>query len=372
VAVAHPDLDEDQSGSTPFYARQSPAADLTEVIAAVVAPPGEKTQVAWWLKALVVAGAVLMVISGGSLALLYGLSSHYDSKVAREDILAEVPTVEDDGNQPMNFLILGSDSRADKDIAGIDETGSRSDTIMLLHVNKERTAGFIVSIPRDSYVNIPPSGKWRGGKNKINASLAFGGASLAAKTVYDLTKIPLNGAIIINFNGIQNMVRAVGGVNVCTPFTVRSQFSSRVWAKGCHDMTPSEVEEFVRQRKFVPGGDLGRIKSQQNVIKGLMKKVTTTGVLTNPARLDDLITAAAESLTVDESLNLRDLAFSLKGINPNNVKFATTPIVGTMQTEVGSSIELDMPAAQQLFTAMIEDKTDEWLAANPQPDVASF
>jgi LCP family protein required for cell wall assembly len=328
--VARLDLAEDRYGSSARGWNDDRSEDLAK-------PKQDPT--AWWLKTLLIVGAVLMVISGGSLALLYGLSSHYDSKVARDDILAE---------------------------------GSRSDTIMLLHVNKERTGAFIFSIPRDSYVDIPASGNWRGGKNKINASLAFGGASLAAKTVYDLTKIPLNGAIIINFNGIQNMVRAVGGVNVCTPFSVRSEFTSRVWAKGCHDMSPDEVEDFVRQRKSVPGGDLGRIKSQQNVIKGLMKKVKTTGVLTNPGRLDDLITAAAESLTVDKNLNLRDLAFSLKGIDPSNVKFATTPIVGTMQTEFGSSIELDMPAAQQLFTAVLEDKADAWLAAHPQPEVASL
>lgn len=359
--MARRNLAEDRYGSSPPGSNDDRSEDHAK-------PKQDLTE--RWLKTLVIVGAVLLVMSGGALALLYGVSSHYDSKVARDDILADVPTVDDDG--PMNFLILGSDSRAEKETAELDDTGSRSDTIMLLHVNEERTAAFIFSIPRDSYVDIPASGTWPGGKNKINASLAFGGASLVAKTVYDLTKIPLNGAIIINFSGIQNMVRAVDGVNVCTPFTVRSEFSSRVWAKGCHDMTPAEVEEFVRQRKSVPGGDLGRIKSQQNVIKGLMKKVKTTGVLTNPGRLDDLITAAAESLTVDKNLNLRDLAFSLKGIDPSNVKFATTPIVGTMQTAAGSSIELDMPAAQELFTAVLEDKADEWLAAHPQPEVASL
>jgi LCP family protein required for cell wall assembly len=367
LSVARLDLAEDHYGSSPPGSSDPHSDDQSEV-----SPESKQPETAWWLKALVITGAVLMVISGGSLALLYGLSSHYDSKVARDDILADVPTVDADGSQPMNFLILGSDSRAEKETAELDDKGARSDTIMLLHVNKERTGAFIFSIPRDSYVDIPASGNWRGGKNKINASLAYGGASLAAKTVYDLTKIPLNGAIIINFNGIQNMVRAVGGVNVCTPFSVRSEFTSRYWAKGCHDMSPDEVEDFVRQRKSVPGGDLGRIKSQQNVIKGLMKKVKTTGVLTNPGRLDDLITAAAESLTVDKNLNLRDLAFSLKGIDPSNVKFATTPIVGTMQTEFGSSIKLDMPAAQQLFTAVLEDKAEEWLAAHPQPEIASL
>ena len=105
----------------------------------------------------------------------------------------------------------------------------------------------------------------------------------------------------------------------------------------------------MRQRKNVPGGDFGRIKNQQNVIKGLMKKVTSTGVLTNPMKLDKLISTAAESFTVDQSMNLRDLVFALKSIDQANVKFATVPALGTMTTDAGSSVQLDLPGVAELF-----------------------
>jgi LCP family protein required for cell wall assembly len=273
----------------------------------------------------------------------------------------------------MNFLVLGSDSREDQETQSLDETGSRSDTIMIVHVNKAQTGAFVVSIPRDSYVDIPAAGDWGGGKNKINAALSFGGANLAAKTIYNLTKVPLNGAMLVNFDGVRKMVEAVGGVTVCTPFDVKSYFSDRFWAKGCHDMSPDEAEEFMRQRYYVPGGDFGRIKNQQNVIKGLMKKVASGDTLTNPVRLDSLISTAAESLTVDKNMNLRDLVFALKGINPDNVKFATAPHVGLETIDgIGSTVQLDMPGTQQLFQAVLDDKTDEWLAAHPQPDVATM
>jgi LCP family protein required for cell wall assembly len=327
----------------------------------------------WWLKAMIVLGAVLIVASGGALALIYGLSARYDNKVQRQDILQGVPpaTEEERGNG-LNFLVLGSDSRDGNANEGLDATGSRSDTIMLVHVKGDQSGIFIASIPRDSYVDVPAGGAWKGGKNKINAALSFGGANLAAKTIYQLTQVPLSGAMIVNFNGVQKMVAAVGGVRVCTPFTVRSYFSNKVWEKGCHDMTPEDAEEFVRQRYYVPGGDFGRIKNQQNVIKGLMQKVTTTGVLTNPAKMDSLLTTAAESLTVDKDMNLRELAFALKGVRPDDVKFATVPVAGLMNTDAGSSVRLDMPGVQALMTAIRDDKTDEWLAAHPQPDVASF
>jgi anionic cell wall polymer biosynthesis LytR-Cps2A-Psr (LCP) family protein len=202
--------------------------------------------------------------------------------------------------------------------------------------------------------------------------MSFGGASLAAKTVYDLTKIPLNGAVIVNFQGVQTMVGAVGGVRVCIPYTVRSSFTSKVWTKGCHDLSPKDAEEFVRQRKGTPGGDLGRIKNQQHVIKGLIAKVKEGGVLTNPSKLNDLLTTAARSLTIDKSMNLTQLATDVKDIDQDNIKFATTPITGTMTTSAGSSVALDMPGCEELFAAVRDDRADEWLAAHPQPEVASL
>lgn len=336
--------------------------------------PVKKRRAPWYFKVMVAFGALLMLASGGALASMYTLAGHYESKVEREDILEGVPVVPPEvaAKEALNLLVLGSDSRAGEERQDIDATGSRSDTIMIAHVNKSRTKAFIVSIPRDSYVNVPAGGSWRGGMNKINSAMQHGGASLMAKTVYELTRIPLNGAVVVNFNGVQKMVEAVGGVRVCIPYTVRSSHSSKVWPKGCHNLGPKEAEEFMRQRKGTPGGDFGRIKNQHHVIKGLASKATEAGIIANPAKLDKLLTTAAESLTVDKNMNVRDLAFALKGIDPSEITFATVPYVGTMRTEVGSSVQLNTAGAEELFAAMREDRAEEWLAAHPQPDVASY
>lgn len=325
-------------------------------------------------KLAIIFGAILLVVSGGSLISIKMLTDHYEGMVVKEDILEGIPSAPqvEGESSPMNFLVLGSDSRAEDNATDLEGTGSRSDTIMIVHISKDRTSAFVFSIPRDSYINVPAGGTWRGGKNKINAAMSFGGAKLAAKTVYELTKIPLSGAIVVNFAGIQAMVGAVGGVRVCIPYTVKSSFSTKVWAKGCHELNPQEAEEFVRQRKGTPGGDLGRIKNQQHVIKGLIGKIKESGTLTNPGRMNDLITTAARSLTVDKSMNMMQLAMDLKDIDQENIKFATTPVVGTMNTDAGSSVELDMAAAEELFTAVRDDKALEWLAAHPQPEVASL
>lgn len=312
---------------------------------------------------------IALVCSGTIIAAAYVLVGRYEDRVSREDILGDVPpAVANDRFEagPLNFLLLGSDStqgQAKPD----DSDGSRSDTIMILHVSKGLERAFIFSIPRDSYVTVPAGGSWKGGKNKINAAFAFGGAKLAAKTVYDLTKIPLDGAMIVNFAGIHRMVAEVGTVTVCIPYDARSSHTGRVWNKGCHEMGPAETEDFVRQRKGVPGGDFGRMYGQQLVVKALADKISKGGMLKRPATLDLLIATAAESVTVDRNTNLRELVLALKDIDPDDISFATVPYVGTMTTEVGSSVRLDEARAEELFQAVREDRTDEWLAANPQP-----
>ncbi len=126
---------------------------------------------------------------------------------------------------------------------------------MIVHINKAKTGAFIVSIPRDSYVDIVPvPGEWNGGPNKINAALSFGGANAAAKTIYNLTQVPLHGAMLINFDGVSNMVQAVGGVHVCPPYDVPNFFTADYgqydgwWAGQCYDMEGEEAMVFVRQR----------------------------------------------------------------------------------------------------------------------------
>jgi LCP family protein required for cell wall assembly len=332
----------------------------------------------WYHKTLVIGGSLLMVISAGTLALAYGLSNRYNQMVTHEPILVESLAGSRPENGPLNFLVLGTDSRAGEAADEADDSGARSDTILLVHISEGLHDAFIVSIPRDSWVEVPEGGDWGGGMNKINSAFTFGGAAHTARTVFELTQIPLDGAVIVNFGGIQKMVDAVGGVHVCPPYDVpnhhRRDFPAyEGWWKGeCYDMSGEEAQVFVRQRYDVPGGDFGRIRSQQLVMAALAEKATSMGVITNPVRLDALLSTIAQSLTLDESMNLRDLAFSLTGIRPNDLTFATLPHDGATQIAGQSVVQLDLEKCEELFAAILADRTDEWLADNPQPDVASY
>jgi LCP family protein required for cell wall assembly len=322
-----------------------------------------------WTKICVTLGAVLVILAGGVMSTVYGFSAQVERNVKRADILSDVPGQKSSYTEgPLNFLVLGSDNREADPTVKADTTGARADTIMLVHIDKSLTKASIVSIPRDSYVDIPAAGngKWLGGKNKINAAYDFGGPALTAKTVNRLTGVPLNGAFLLDFNSVRKLVGIVGGVTVCIPFSMRSIHTDRVWKKGCNFLTADAAQDFMRQRKTVPGGDFGRIQNQQRVVLAVAKKLSVKGLITNPLRLNRLVTTVASAVTVDKSVDLPDLALGLKSINPGNLRFATPPIVtDNLQTPAGSSVQLDRTKGEELFSALRNDTMDEWFAANP-------
>ncbi|MEU8239852.1 LCP family protein [Actinoplanes missouriensis] len=328
-------------------------------------------KLAGWQKALIVLGVLLLVIAGGLTGTGFYLYERYDNKVSRESLLPsrsaeDVARSEENWDSgPLNLLLLGSDSRAE-DPDGTSPIGERSDTIMLLHISKNRDHATLMSIPRDSYVEVPAGGSWKGGKNKINSAFAFGGAPLTAETVTKLTGITLDGAMIADFASIREMVDAVNGVNVCTYAKVTSLHTGRVWEPGCHDMDGEVALDFVRQRYSVEGGDFGRMRNQQLVVKALIAKVQSSGAMTNPLKLDSLLGIAAEALTVDDRLDLRDLAFKVRDLRPDNIDYLTVPDTGaSLDTPAGSAVELDPDLSVSLFKAVAGDTVQQWLAENP-------
>jgi LCP family protein required for cell wall assembly len=334
---------------------------------------GRWKSLASWKKALIVLGVLLLVMAGGTAGGAYYLYSRYDHKVARAELLPADPDPAQERQReqnwksgPLNLLLLGSDSRA-AEPGGTSPIGERSDTIMLVHISKARDRATFVSIPRDSYVEVPAAGSWKGGKNKINAAFAYGGAKLTATTVGKLTGLSLDGAMIANFESIHELVDAVDGVNVCVPYDVKSTFSSKEWAKGCHQMDGPETEEFMRQRYEVPGGDFGRMYNQQLVVKAVIAKVSAGDLLTNPMKFDNLMVTVAEALTVDKSLSLTDLASAVRDIRPANIRYATVPYTSaSLRTSAGTAVKLDDKKSADMFAAIRNDRIDQWLAAHPQ------
>lgn len=345
---------------------------MTDVLAEEEDASAQRTfswrRLAGWQKASIVLLTLFAVLCGGLATAGYGLLQRYEDRVQRQDLLGDAsqpgrrPDWEDD--TPLNLLLLGSDFRDEE-----PDAGERSDTVMLVHISARRDEATVLSIPRDSYVNIPAHGDhWPGGMNKLNAAFAFGGAPLAATTITELTGLPLHGALVANLAAVRDLVDAVGGVSVCVPYQVISAGTDQVWPAGCHQLDGASAAAFVRQRQQVPGGDFGRIHNQQLVLNAIAKQVTAQSLLSNPLLLDRLLVTAAEALVVDQRLDLRKLALSVRKIKPANVRYLTVPHTNPgLVTTAGSAVELDTMKAHALFAAIRDDNVAQWLADNPQP-----
>ncbi|MEU1752811.1 LCP family protein [Micromonospora matsumotoense] len=319
---------------------------------------------------MLAAVAASMVLCTGTLALGVGARHRHENRVQREEILGRgtMPHDEQRWRQgPLNLLLLGSDSREGEPDQG-QYPGQRSDTIMLAHLNGARDTATVVSVPRDSYVEVPArEGVWDGGKNKINAAFAFGGAALAAETVHRLTGVTIDGVLVANFAAVRAIVNAVGGITVCLPHEVLSTTTGARWSAGCHRLDGAAAEDLVRQRHNVPGGDLGRILDQQIVVRAIAERLSPTSLIANPTRLDRLLTTAAGSLTVDKDLDLTDLALAVRHVHPERLRLVTVPVSDPgFDTPVGSAVLLDSRPAADLFAAIRDDTLDRWLAAHPQ------
>jgi LCP family protein required for cell wall assembly len=257
----------------------------------------------------------------------------------------------------LNYVLLGSDSRDPG-----NEGNGRSDTMMLVHLNAKRTKAYIVSFPRDMYVNIPGYGK-----NKINAAFAFGGAPLAVRTLENLTGVRMDHVVLIDFDGFIRLTEDLHGVTV----TNKTAFTSHGfdYPKGKITLAGEEALWFVRERHQLPGGDLDRAENQRNVIKAIVQKGLSAKVISDPVTFTTFIGNVAKHLTVDNELSngeIRRTALSLR-LSAKDIELLQAPISGFGTSRDGQSIDVvDTAKLAELSTALKKDKLSEYLKKYPQ------
>jgi LCP family protein required for cell wall assembly len=268
--------------------------------------------------------ALLALVIIGSVATYFYL----DSKLTRKNVLVDYPGRPVPG-QGTNWLVTGSDSRqglTNKQIrkfsTGFGIGGQRSDTIMLVHVPSGGGRPDLISIPRDSWVQIPGYGY-----NKINAAFSFGGPALLAKTVQNLTGLRIDHYMGIGFGGFVNVVNAIGGVRICLKAPLDDPASGLHLTKGCHTLSGGHALGFVRSRHTYTTQDLQRIQNQRILLRALLRKLTSTGVLANPFKSLPAASGAAGTLTVDNGTSLYQLlqiALALKNPITTTVPIANS------------------------------------------------
>nr|WP_282921061.1 LCP family protein [Mobiluncus sp. Marseille-Q7826] len=250
-------------------------------------------------------------------------------------------------NRDLNVLVIGSDYRAQKeyDEMGRRITGMRSDTTLVAHISADRTRVEVMSIPRDLMVKRPACQRADGktepasqGLVQFNSVFALLGqdedvaaaTACTLKTVEQLTGIFLDEFVVVNFDGFQDMVAALGGVPICLEEKMKDSKGTIDLPAGCQTLNSQQALGFARARYGVgDGSDISRIGRQQQLIGAMMKEAKSRNMLTDLPTLYAFMKAGMRSLTTSQSFgnaqNLGGLALSLSKVKPDNIRFYTLP-----------------------------------------------
>ncbi|MDH6131457.1 LCP family protein required for cell wall assembly [Kitasatospora sp. MAA4] len=271
------------------------------------------------------------------------------------------------GRTPLNILVIGSDSRdnaADCAIGGDCGPGANADVEMVLHVSADRSNATVMSIPRDTMTQLPACTDTQHHTNmkaqygQINSTLDYGpGCTVAA--VHQLSGIPIDHFITVDFTGVVQMSDAVGGVPICVSDNVYDPDSHLKLKAGTHTLKGMAALMFVRSRHgFGDGSDLGRTVSQHMFIGAMVRQLKSAGTLADPTAVYSLANAATKALTVDTGLSgipqLVGLADDLNKVPADRITFTT---MQNLPDPKDAARVVVAPAAKNLFDAISNDQS---------------
>ena len=300
--------------------------------------PGRKKKILGWTAAGV--AVVVLLALGGA----YAVYRHLNGNIHQVNISGELGTQPVNSHpQAENIMVIGSDTRNGVGKGyGQGLTTDQSDTLMIMHIAADRKWVNVMSIPRDSWVNIPACKMGNGQTSspttfKINEAYALGnldgnhtdlGVACTIKTLEQDTGIHIDHFVSINFEGFRAMVNAVGGVEECNTARINDPKSNLHLSAGHHLLHGYVALAYVRARYTLGNGsDLERIGRQQAFMSSLVARVKSK--LLNPIAIYHFLDAATKSITIDSQLGgihgLYNLATSVRNLPASQVTFFTLP-----------------------------------------------
>lgn len=293
------------------------------------------------LKVVIIVLVVLLVLCAGiGIAAALYLNSIGNSMAINEEERAQLQEslTETSGDEPYYALLLGSDARE-------NDTASRSDTIILARIDPSKARVTLVSIPRDTKVEIPGHGT-----QKINAAYAFGGAAGAVDAVSDFAGVDISHYVEIHFDELEKVVDDLGGIWVDVPVSNNQTGSSNTGTSiraGEQLMDGETALAFARERYGYNEGDFQRAENQRLVVQAIANKIMTL----SPAELPGTIQSLAGSISTDYELgDLVSLAQTFQEAYPY-VSFYSCMTPSTTQTIGGVS-----------YTITLEDEWEQMMA----------
>ncbi|MFE6162336.1 LCP family protein [Streptomyces sp. NPDC056486] len=287
---------------------------------------------------------------------------------------APEPTPNAAGQTPLNILLIGSDARDSKEnqkLGGAKETFGGTplaDVQMLLHLSADRTNMSVVSMPRDTLLDIPKCTDPDDGKvyeastqrTMTNQTLGRGGPGCTVATWEKLTNIHINHFMEVDFSGVVDMADAIGGVPVCVDANILSRDSQGHGSglkleKGTTAVKGKQALQWLRTRYGFDGGtDISRAKAQHMYMNSLVRELRENAGLSSPNKLRKLAETATSALKVDEGLGsvkkLFDLSNELKKVSPERTTMTTMPF-----EYLGARVIPKPGDAEQLFRLVRDD-----------------
>uniref|UniRef100_UPI0035ABAD3D LCP family protein n=1 Tax=Streptomyces antimicrobicus TaxID=2883108 RepID=UPI0035ABAD3D len=317
------------------------------------------------------AGAVSVVVLGSG-AIGHAVMTGLDTGIERVDPFKDMKNRPKAGHGT-NVLLVGTDGR-DR-ITPEQKRAYRlggapchcTDTMMLVHLSADRRRASVVSLPRDSYAEVPAHRDEVSGKEhqphpvKLNAAYAEGGPNLTVRTVENMTRVKIDHYLEVDFTSFMKTVDAIGGVEICTAKPLRDANTGLELMPGTHRLTGGQALQYVRARHVDGAADLGRMQRQQRFMAALVKEATSGGVLLNPVKFKEVSSTLLGSVRADRgfgSQQMLALGQAMRDFGPSSSEFASVPI-GNASYQVkgiGSTVKWDERKAAELFAALREDR----------------
>ena len=310
--------------------------------------------------AVIAIGSVLLLLAASVGLFLFSLSQQFNSVEKITEVFPEEtlrpPVVVSEEPVAQNILLLGSDSRGSIGTSLNDIKGTRTDTMMIVHVSADRQSIQVMSLMRDSWVEIPGYGT-----AKLNAAMAYGGVPLAVQTIEGIIDSRIDHVAMVDFEGFKGITDALGGVMIDNPraFSV-SKYS---YEAGLITLNGDQALPFVRERYAFVDGDYSRVANQQLFIKAVMAKTLSKETLTNPVKINGLVGAVVPYMAVDAGLNSNyavSLGFEMRDIRVSDVKFFTMPTLGTGMEGNQSVVKVDWAEVPKIQAAFKDDTLDSY------------
>lgn len=315
-------------------------------------------------------GLAVVVLASGAVG--HAVMTGLDTGIDRVDPFKDMKNRPQAGHG-MNFLLVGTDGR-DK-ITAEEKREYRlggapchcTDTIMLVHLSADRDRASVISLPRDSYAEVPAHQDQNTGKPhkphpmKLNAAYSEGGPNLTVRTVENMTRVKIDHYLEVDFTSFMKTVDAVGGVEICTAKTMRDSYTGLELLPGTHRLTGGQALQYVRSRHVDGAADLGRMQRQQRFVAALIKQATGSGVLLNPVKFKQVSSTLLGSVRADRdfgSEQMLALGQAMRGFTPSSSEFASVPVGDTAYEVkgIGSTVKWDEPKAAKLFESLREDR----------------